>query len=483
MTRRTKIVATLGPASEHPAVIRDMITAGVDVFRLNLSHGDVESHLQRLADVRAVAAELDKHVGVLADLPGPKIRAGRFPDGGVTLDPAATIHLEPGHGPSDAGTIRVEYPTLLDDLKVGAHVQLGDGAIALRITAVREDHATATVEAGGRANGSPGVHIPSDAMRLMTPTDEDLVLAETMAAAGVDFMAVSFVRAAADVEKVREVVGDRADLVAKMETASSVANLESIVEAADAIMVARGDLGIDCPIEDVPHLQKRIVRHCVSEGVPVITATQMLESMINSPSPTRAEVSDVANAVFDGTDAVMLSGETAIGRDPVSVINTMSTVAERAEGEASYRAWANRLGREQRVGDFDAPERITMALTHAASQAAIDGDVSAILCCTRTGLTARAMARFRPDATMVGLAPDASMARRMSLIWGVDPLTVEVYTSTDDMVWFAVETALQRNEIEHGDTVLVLAGAPAPARPGAERMRPATDVLRLVQVS
>lgn len=483
MSRRTKIVATLGPASEDPRVIRDMMMAGVDVFRLNLSHGEVDRHLQRLADIRTLAAELDKHVGVLADLPGPKIRAGRFPDGGVTLSPAATIHLKPDDGPSDAGTIRVGYPSLLTDLKAGDHIQLGDGAITLKVVAIREDHATASVESGGRVNGSPGVHIPSDAMRLTTPTDEDLSLAETMAAAGVDFVAVSFVRVAADVNQVRAVVGDRVNLVAKIETASSVVNLEPIVSAADAVMVARGDLGIDCPIEDVPHLQKRIIRHCVTEGVPVITATQMLESMINSPSPTRAEVSDIANAVFDGTDAVMLSGETAIGRDPVSVISTMSTVAKRAESEASYRAWADRLGREQRLGDLEAPERITIALTHAASLAVIDADVSAILCCTRTGLTARAMARFRPDAMMIGLAPDALIARRMSLIWGVDPLTVEVYNSTDDMVWFAVETALQRGKIEHDDTVLVLAGAPSPARPGAAGLRAATDVLRLVQVS
>ncbi|MEL6891185.1 MAG: pyruvate kinase [Actinomycetota bacterium] len=481
MSRRTKIVATVGPASETRASLRALIAAGVDVVRLNLSHGDVESHLRRLEDVRAVSDELGRHVGVLADLPGPKIRAGKFPDGGVALEPAATIHLAPGGGPSDAGTIAVDYPTLLDDLRVGAHIQLGDGAICLRVTAIRDDHATAMVETGGRGNGSPGVHIPSDSMRLTTPTDEDLVLAETMASAGVEFIAVSFVREAVDVAKVRELVRDRAQLVAKMETSASVANLEEIVAASDVVMVARGDLGIDCPIEDVPHLQKRIVRHCVSEGVPVITATQMLESMITSPSPTRAEVSDVANAVFDGTDAVMLSGETAIGRDPVGVIETMATVAERAESEASYRAWANRLGREQRVDAAGHGERITMALTHAASQAAEDAEASAILCCTRSGRTARAMARFRPEAGMVGLAPDPEMARRMAVIWGVEPVVVEVYDSTDDMVWFAVETALRHGTICHGDTVLVLAGAPDHGR-GASRQRPATDVLRLVQV-
>jgi pyruvate kinase len=252
-------------------------------------------------------------------------------------------------------------------------------------------------------------------------------------------------------------------------------------------MVARGDLGIDCPIEDVPHLQKRIIRDCVAAGKPVITATQMLESMITAPSPTRAEVSDVANAVFDGTDAVMLSGETAIGRDPVDVVRTMATIAARAESEASYRQWANKLGRMQReLRDNVTPEdRITMALSRAASEAAIDADVSAILCCTRSGRTARAMARFRPDARMVGLSPDPKTVRTMALSWGLEPIEVDMYSSTDEMVWFAVETALEHGAIDHGDTVLVLAGAPTGARdtPGtSSRASVATDVLRLVCV-
>lgn len=479
MTRRTKIVATIGPASDSPDMLRALIDAGVDVVRLNLSHGSIDEHLERLADVRAAATAAHRHVAVLADLPGPKIRAGHFPDGGVTLSPGSLIRLRPGQGQSDAGLITVPYTTLLDDLDAGDRVQLGDGAISMQVIEVEKQEAIARVETGGRTNGEPGVHLSSDTLRLTTPTDDDLVMAETMASAGVEFIAVSFVREAGDIDQVRAVVGDRAQLVAKIETAASLRNLHEIVAKTDVVMVARGDLGIDCPIEDVPHQQKRIVRHCVEFGVPCITATQMLESMISAPSPTRAEVSDVANAVFDGTDALMLSGETAIGRDPVAVVSTMSSIAERAESEASYRQWANRLGRAQREHEVqDQDDRITMALTHAASEAARDSGASAILCCTRSGRTARSMARFRPSALMVGLSPDPKMVRTMALSWGVEPVEVDTYSTTDEMVWFAIERALEHELIEHDDTVLVLAGAPGPL--GSSTV--ATDVLRIVQV-
>jgi pyruvate kinase len=381
-----------------------------------------------------------------------------------------------GDGPSDAGRMHVDYPTMLEDLGVDDRVILGDGAISLRITEVSERSALAVIETGGRTQGRPGVHLSSERLRLTTPTDEDLVLAEAVASVGVEYVAVSFVRAAADVDAVRAVVGDRAQLVAKIETSAALANLTDIVEASDVVMVARGDLGIDCPLEDVPHLQKSIVRHCVERAVPVITATQMLESMVSAPSPTRAEVSDVANAVFDGTDALMLSGETAIGHDPPAVVETMSRIAERAEAEASYRQWADRLGRVQRQRWDTTADPITAAITHAASQAARDIGVTAILCCTRSGRSARAMARFRPDATLIGLSPDPKTVRSMALSWGVVPIMVDTYTTTDEMVWFAVETAVQQGRIHAGDVVLVLAGAPD--RPSGA----ATDVLRIVRV-
>jgi pyruvate kinase len=266
-------------------------------------------------------------------------------------------------------------------------------------------------------------------------------------------------------------------LVAKIETLAAIEHLDEIIAASEAVMVARGDLGIECPLEDVPHMQKQIVRVCVEAGVPVITATQMMESMITAPSPTRAEVSDVANAVFDGTDALMLSAETAIGVDPVNVVRTMARVAERAERDANYAQWADHLGRLQRTSFPEGPDRITMAITHAAGLAARDAGAEAILCCTRSGRTALAMARFRPSAQLIGLSPDPGTVRALALSWGVISLQVETYTTTDELVWFAVESAIDRGLISSGQTVLVLAGAPDRAS-GAS-----TDVLRIVRVA
>jgi pyruvate kinase len=478
MESRTKIVATLGPASTAPEMLEQLLLAGVSVVRLNLSHGDVEDHIERLHAVRAAAARTSRNVAVLVDLPGPKIRAGQLPDDGVVLVEGARLDLMPGEAPSDASTFHVDYDTLLHDLNVGDKVAIGDGAISLRVEEITELAATTRVVTGGRTQGRPGVHLPSERLRLMTPTDEDLRLGAIMAAEGADFLAVSFVRKAADLAEVRQaVLPHRPLLVAKIETLPAVAALEEIAEEADALMVARGDLGIECPLEDVPHLQKRIIRHCVEMGVPVITATQMLESMITSPAPTRAEVSDVANAVFDGTDALMLSAETAIGHDPVAVVETMTRIALRAEAEASYTAWSHRLGRLQRQHWPDSSDRITMAITHAAGEAAVDAGVEAILCCTRSGRTARAMARFRPTPKLIGLSPDPATVRAMALSWGVTPLQVDTYGSTDELVWYAVEKAVQCGIIHHDQVVLVLAGAPDQLS-GA-----ATDVLRIVRVS
>jgi pyruvate kinase len=476
MSRRTKIVATIGPASDDPDALAAIIRAGVDVVRLNLSHGTLDEHLERLALVRQVASVIGRTVAVLADLPGPKIRAGAFPEGGVDLAGGNLVRLAAGSGPSDADLIRVQYDTLIDDLGVDDHVVIGDGDITLRVLEVGDTSATALIESGGRTQGQPGVHLSSERMRLTTPTHDDLVLAEAVARAGVEFVAVSFVRAARDVRQVRDVVGDRARLVAKIETSAALDDLDRIIEESDAVMVARGDLGIDCPLEDVPHLQKKIVRQCVEAGVPVITATQMLESMVTAPSPTRAEVSDVANAVFDGTDALMLSGETAIGHDPAEVVATMARIAERAEAEASYRQWAERLGRRQRTRWDTTADRIAAALTHAAWQAALGAGACAILCCTRSGRTAREMAKFRPEAQLLGLSPNPSTLKSLALSWGVDPISVDVYSTTDEMVWFAVETAVRHGRVKSGDVVLVLAGAPD--RPSDA----ASDVLRIVTV-
>ena len=477
MAPRTKIVATIGPASWDAIGLDALLRAGTDVVRINLSHGPLEDHLTRLALVREAAARIGRPIGVIADLPGPKLRAGPFPEHGVELAPGAQVRLVPGSGPSDADVVTVDYPTLLTDIDPGDCVVIGDGAISMRVEATTDTAVILEVESGGRTQGSPGVHLSCERLQMYAPTDHDLVLAEAVAAAGVDFVALSFVRRAADVATLRAVVGERAGIVAKIETSSALDDLAGIAEAADAVMVARGDLGIDCPPEDVPHLQKQIIRHCVEVGRPVITATQMLESMIAAPSPTRAEVSDVANAVFDGTDALMLSGETAIGHAPASVVATMASIAARAESEASYRRWAMRLGRRQRKKRHGISDRVTAAVTHAAWQAANDAGVTAILCCTRSGRTARAMARFRPSARLIGLSPDPRTVRQLSLSWGVESVHVEEYSSSDAMVWHAVETAVGNGLVARGETVLVLAGAPD-RHSGA-----ATDTLRVVHVS
>jgi len=481
MTRHTKIVATIGPASESVDELTRLLVAGVDVCRLNLSHGTLDGHLERLARVRETAAVLGRPIGVIADLPGPKIRTGSFPDGGVTLEVGSRVRLVTGEGVSTAGEICVDYPRLLDEAGVGDRVALGDGGISLRVTRRTGDCVEAEVESGGRVQGRPGVHLASDALSLRAPTAHDLELAAAMAEAGVDYIALSFARSRDDVAALRAVVGDRARIMAKIETAAAIGQLDDIIEVSDAVMVARGDLGIDVALEEVPHLQKRIVRACVEAGVPVVTATQMLESMIEAPTPTRAEVSDVANAVFDGTDAVMLSGETAIGHDPALVVRTMSRIAERAEAEASYRQWGRLVGRRQRAGALDAAretsQRITEAITHAAWQAADDAGADAIVCCTRSGRLGRAMARYRPQSLLLGMSFNPRALSSLTLSWGVVPVATTEASSTDDMVWFAVEKAVAAGYVRAGNTVVVIAGAPEHSS-GA-----AADVLRIVRVS
>ncbi len=478
MDTRTKIVATLGPTSSSPAVLDDLLLAGTDVVRLNLSHGTLDSHLAMLRAVREAAERTDRTVAVLADLPGPKVRSGQFPAGGVDLIGGGVVVLVTEDGPSTAERVTVDYPSLLDDLMPGDHVVFGDGAISLEVCAVRSHEAECRVLTGGRLQGRPGVHLPSERLRLTTPTDDDIILARALADAGADFLALSFVRSAQDLRVLRDALAPReVRLVAKIETMSAVADIDDIVVEADAVMVARGDLGIECPLEDVPHLQKRIVRQCVEVGTPVITATQMMESMITSPSPTRAEVSDIANAVFDGTDALMLSAESAIGLDPPAVVRMMNRIAGRAEQEASYRQWAARLGRVQRLSWPEGPHRITLAITHAASLAASDAGVSAIVCCTRSGRTALAMARFRPQAKLIAVSHDAQVVRALQLSWGVTALHLDRFGTTDELVWHAVERVVQSGLVSKGETVLVLAGAPD--RPSGA----ATDVLRIVPIS
>jgi pyruvate kinase len=478
--RRTKIVATLGPASDSTEVIEAMLDAGMDVARLGLAHGTPDSHLARIAQLRSLAETRGRTIGILADLPGPKVRAGEFPDGGAFLAEGDELRLVTGEGPSDGRCISVDEPRLTEVVEPGKTIVLGDGTVTLEATAVSGDEVRARVRTGGRLVGRPGVHLPSDRWQPPVPTDEDLELIATVARHA-DWVAVSFVRHADEIVKVREAFGDHGPLlVAKIETRAAVDHLDEILAVTDGVMVARGDLGIDCPIEDVPYLQKRIIGACVDRGIPVITATQMLESMITAPSPTRAEATDIANAVYDGSDALMLSAETAIGHDPVLAVRTMARIAERAEHAGDVTDHAVPVSRVRRHPQ-PAPARttataVTVAMTRAARQAASELELDAIVCCTRWGRTVRAMAGLRPGCRLVGASPEPATARQLALSWGVEPLVVGEYGSTDELVWCVVEATVEQGLVAHGDTVAVLAGAPdSPSH--------ATDVLRIVTLT
>ncbi len=492
--RRTKIVASIGPASWDEPVLRKVIAAGADVIRINLSHGEPATQLALIDRVRQVSADEGCTVGVLVDLPGPKLRMAPFPDAGVELVPGDRVELRCGAPASDGRVIGVD----LDDLglAVGDRVMGGDGAVVLEVVetggagrpdddgAGRTDEgrvpdgraAQALVRRGGRLQGRPGIHMPDAAGGIAGPTDRDLELAIAAQAAGADAVAASFVQRAADVQRLIDVLGDdRPQVVAKIETASAVDEADEILAVADAIMVARGDLGIRLPIEDVPHVQKRLVRSAIAAGRPVITATQMLESMVTAAYPTRAEVSDVANAVFDGTDAVMLSAETAVGAEPAEAVAVMASVVTRAEREADYLQWGAKLGKLRRSRPLSTTARITDATSEGAWRAATNVGAAAIVCCTPSGDTARAVARFRPTVPVLAVSPSEHAVRALSLTWGVTAVRGPAWETTDEMVWFATEQAMAAGIAGAGDVIVVIGGYPGDPDPAA-------DVLRVVRL-
>ncbi len=451
----------------------------MNAARVSLAHGPLEEALERLHRVRAVTKD-DTFVGVLGDLPGPKIRAGAFPEGGVELSSGALVGLVPG-GDGEVSSerdIAVDHPAALGVLREADRVALGDGAVELMVRGTGPDRVTVEVLSGGWVQGRPGLSLPSGSLTIESPTPRDLKLLDALAEAQIDTVAISFVRSAADILRARKSLGSGGPmLIAKIETQEAVDALEDIIAVADGVMVARGDLGIRCRLEDVPHHQKRIIRTGVAYGRPVITATQMLESMVRAPAPTRAEVSDIANAVFDGTSALMLSGETAIGHDPVAAVRTMARVAERAEQEFDYGRWGRELGAQQTNEAHGAPvrERITAAISAAAWRAAGDAEVAAIIACTERGNTPKAISRYRPIVPVLAATPSLRTARQLSIGWGITPILTGRHSTTDDIVWFAVKAAVDTGAVRTGDLVAVLVGSPK----GPDAV---TDTVRLVRV-
>jgi len=476
MARRTKIIATIGPASDGEAMIKDLAEAGMDVARIGLAHGSLDDALARYRRIRAAEAALDRPIGVMVDLPGPKVRASAMPEEGLILGESATIRLMPGEGPSSAEVIHVDHDALLTDLQVGDFVTFGDGMAMAEVVDRTPDALVAHVTHGGLLQGRPGVHIPSDRLRVSSPTVEDLRMLDAFVEAGVDMVAVSFVRSAHDIRRVGVEPHPRGPMViAKIETRAAVENLDGIIEASGAVMVARGDLGAELPIEELPHLQKRILERCITLGRPAITATQMLESMVHAPSPTRAEASDIANAVFDGTSALMLSGETAIGDNPINAVATMARIAQRADDLFDYDAWGSRVHRIATTLQPAIGTIVTNGMTNAAWRAANETGASAIICITRTGFTARSIARFRPQAKILGFSTDERTLHQLSLSWGVTPHPLDPAGTLDELVPRAVEQARQAGEIRQGDLVAVL--SQSKDYPGQ-----ATDTLRLMPI-
>ncbi len=456
-------------------MLRKMIEAGMDVARIGLAHGSIDEALEKYHRIREVAADVGRPIGIMVDLPGPKVRLGAFA-GATHLSTGSTITLAPGRESSDAQMLGVDYPQLVEDLHPGDCLAIGDGSVTLQVESVGATTIAAMVSHGGTVQGRPGLHVPSERLGIASPTPEDLTMLDAFVEVGVDMVALSFVRSGHDVRRVGTEPHPRGPLlIAKIETRAAVDNLTGIIEASGAIMVARGDLGSELGIEELPHVQKRIIRDCIALGKPVITATQMFESMVTSPTPTRAEVSDVANAVFDGTSAVMLSAESAIGHDPVATVATMSRVADRADQEFDYTAWARRIRllRSEAVGAGEA--RLTDAMSAAAWRAATEMGVAAIICISESGFTVRSIARFRPQMPIIAFSPQQRTVQQLSLSWGATallaPHRVDDLTRMDELVTLARDQGLVRT----GEVVAVLAGA---GGPGVH----ATDVLRMMHV-
>jgi pyruvate kinase len=455
--RRTKIVCTLGPTSESREQLLALAAAGMDVARLNFSHGKHAWHGERFRLLRELEAEIGRPLSVLQDLSGPKLRIGEFPAEGIELAPQDGCLLTAGaYQPAKPPRIPVPIPALLAALGQGQRVSMDDGQIELLVVGREGEDVRCEVLHGGLVRPKKGIAAPGAAFEIPSLTEKDFTDLEFGLGLGVDWVAVSFVRRAADLAPVREAIrkaGSDAQIIAKIEKPEAVEAIQEILEAADGLMVARGDLGVEMPLYQVPIIQKELIRRCYECGKPVITATQMLESMTRSPRPTRAEVSDVANAIMDGTSAVMLSGETALGEFPVQAVQTMAAIAEYTESKLDYRQHHRRVieGRAASITD---------AISQGVAEVAHDLQVSAILCSTTSGHTARMVSRTRPSMPIIAATANQRTFHRLPLIWGVRPLLVPATTNTDEMLAATVNGALRAGWIQPGQTVVITSGIP-----------------------
>jgi pyruvate kinase len=451
--RRTKIVATLGPASSTPEMIERLHRTGADVFRLNFSHGTHEDHAARIAAIREVERRVGRPIGILADVQGPKLRVGRFMGGRVQLQAGQTFRLDLNPTPGDVRRVNLPHPEIIQAAQIGTTLLLDDGKLRLRVTHRRDDHLETEVLVGGALSDRKGVNVPDVVLPIPALTEKDRQDLAFVLGHGIEYVGLSFVQRPEDVVEAREITAGRAWIMVKLEKPQALDNLDAIMALTDCVMVARGDLGVELPPEEVPLAQKRIVGAARAAGKPVVVATQMLESMIGSPYPTRAEASDVATAVFDGADAVMLSAETAAGQYPVEAVNMMDRIVARVEQDPGWRTITDAAR--------PPPEPTSAgAIAAAASQVAHTIGAEAIATYSSTGSTTLRVARERPHSPILGLAANAQVARRLAVVWGVHPLVTPEPHSMSDMVAKALRAAQQEGFAGRDDEVVVTAGVP-----------------------
>ncbi len=451
--RKVKIVATLGPASESVDMIRRLFLAGADVFRLNMSHGSQAEIAERHARIRSVEAELGRPIGILADLQGPKLRVGTFARGSVPLEPGQSFRFDLNGAEGDAGRVSLPHPEIFAALKPGATLLVNDGKLRLKVVDCGPEHADTVVEVGGDISNRKGVNLPDVVLPLAALSAKDRSDLDFVCDLGVDWVALSFVQRAEDVFEARELIDKRAAIIAKIEKPAAVDAFAEILDAADGIMVARGDLGVELPVQALPPIQKRLVRTCRAAGKPVIVATQMLESMITSPMPTRAEVSDVATAIYEGADAVMLSAESAAGGYPIEAVSTMNNVAMSVESDEIYRQVIEAARTPARRGVSD-------AITVAAREVAETTQVKAICCFSHTGTTAILASRERPRVPIIALTPFWNTARRLTLCWGLHCVVTESVDRFKMAVVSAARAARTDGFANEEDRIVVTAGVP-----------------------
>ncbi len=456
--RKTKIVATVGPACDTPEMLKSMIAEGMNVARLNLSHGTHDAHKEKITLLRVAASQLGTNIAIMIDTRGIEIRTRKLEEGPVDLKPGAGFSLYTKDQRGDANGVSITYRKLYEEVRQGTPILLDDGAIELEVTRVRDDTIECRVIHGGLLGDSKSVNLPETKLALsaVSPENRDDIVKELSFAAenDVDYIAASFIQSADDIHKMREILEERGvniPIIAKIENRAGVTNIDEIVEAADGIMVARGDLGVELPLADVPSTQKQIIRTTVSNGKPVITATQMLASMENNPKPTRAEASDVANAILDGSSAVMLSGETAVGKYPLEAVRTLATIAIRAE--ASLKEY----GYLQKIKPHPA-NVVTESIGQASVGMAANLKAAAIIALTETGFTSRLISKYRPDCPIIAITSSQMVARKLSMNWGVIALLYQGEPSDHERIDFAIDCMRQMAYADAGDTVIITAG-------------------------